>query len=107
MPILNVKLATLGLFGKGDRGEGILASELRLYTINRGRMDDFVKVWREGVVPLRRQAGFAIEGAWVIEATNQFAWVVSLPDSEDWQATLEAYSQSPPAGVSVPTRSAS
>lgn len=72
-----------------------MARELRLYTINRGQMDDFVRVWREGVVPLRRRAGFTIEGAWIVEATNQFAWVVSLPDSSDWEATVEAYSQSP------------
>ena len=72
-----------------------MARELRLYTINRGQMDEFVRVWREGVLPLRRRAGFTVEGAWIVEATNQFAWVVSLPDESDWEATVEAYSQSP------------
>ena len=72
-----------------------MASELRLYTINRGQMEEFVKVWREGVVPLRQEAGFRVEGAWIVEATNQFAWVVSLPDEEDWEARLGHYYSSP------------
>ena len=71
-----------------------MTTELRIYTINRGQMEDFVRVWKEGVVPLRRKAGFTIDGAWVIEATNQFAWIVSLPDGEDWEAKVAAYSQS-------------
>lgn len=34
--------------------------ELRIYTINRGRLDDFVAAWREGVYPLRLEHGFKI-----------------------------------------------
>jgi len=30
-----------------------MTTQLRMYTINRGKMDDFVRAWKAGVYPLR------------------------------------------------------
>ncbi len=54
--------------------------QLRRYTINKGRLDDFVDAWRRGVYPLRLKFGFTIDGAWVIQERNEFVWIMSLPE---------------------------
>jgi len=36
--------------------------QLRLYTIDKGRLDDFAKAWRAGVYPLRLKMGNGLPG---------------------------------------------
>lgn len=69
-------------------------TQLRMYTINRGKMDDFVRAWKGGVYPLRTKQGFRIEGAWVLKERNQFVWLLSY-DGTDWDAKDAAYYASP------------
>lgn len=47
-----------------------MLTQLRIYTINRGRMEDCVRAWRDGIYPLRLRYGFRISGAWVSAAAN-------------------------------------
>lgn len=68
-----------------------MAAQLRIYTINRGKLHQFAEEWRENVLPLRVEHGFHIEAAWTVEATNQFVWVISYEGSESWEAKEEAY----------------
>jgi hypothetical protein len=65
--------------------------QLRIYTINRGRLDDFADAWLEGVYPLRLRHGFKIPAAWLIRETNQFVWVLGYDGPEDWDAAQAAY----------------
>jgi len=65
--------------------------QLRVYTINKGRLDDFIKGWREHVYPLRQQQGYKIPFAYAIRATNQFVWLVSYDGPETWEAKEKAY----------------
>jgi NIPSNAP protein len=51
-------------------------SQLRMYQIAPGKMAEFVREWRSGVVPLRKQFGFHLEGAWVVEGADTFVWIV-------------------------------
>ena len=69
--------------------------QLRIYTINRGKMEAFTEGWLKGVYPLRLKHGFTIPGAWVMEKTNQFVWLVGCADQEDWEAKERAYYASP------------
>jgi NIPSNAP protein len=71
-----------------------MATQLRMYTINRGKMDEFVRAWKAGVSPLRQRLGFRIDGAWVIPERNQFVWLLSY-DGIDWDARDAAYYASP------------
>ncbi len=72
-----------------------MVAQLRVYTVNRGKMQDFVRAWRDGVYPLRLKHGFRITGAWVIEETNQFVWLMSYAGPEAWDDKERAYYESP------------
>ncbi len=71
-----------------------MISQLRIYTINRGKLDDFIQAWRIGVAPLRRKLGFRIDGAWVLRERNEFVWILSAEGS-DFEAKDKAYYASP------------
>ncbi len=65
--------------------------QLRIYTINRGKMDDFVWVWRQGVLPIRQKIGFQVLGAWVVRETNQFMWLLGYDGPENWEVKDREY----------------
>jgi len=66
-------------------------TEIRIYTINKGQMDAFVKAWQKGVYPLRTKFGFKIENAWIIKEKNKFIWVISYDGPEGFVAKDSAY----------------
>jgi hypothetical protein len=70
-------------------------SQLRMYTIKEGKLDEFIKAWSEGIYPLRLQHGFKVDGAWVIREENKFVWIVSYDGPGDWDAKVKAYHESP------------
>ncbi len=72
-----------------------MKNQLRIYTINRGQMDAFVKAWQEGVVPLRLKLGFQVSTAWINRETNQFMWVVSYNGPKTWEEVEQAYYNAP------------
>lgn len=78
-----------------------MTTELRIFTINKGRLDDFVRAWAAGVYPLRLKKGYRIEGAWVIRERNEFIWLLSH-DGDDWGAQEKAYYASRERGVINP-----
>jgi hypothetical protein len=83
----------------GDQPPGLALSaltgdghwELRIYTINRGRLDDFVAAWREGVYPLRLEHGFQIPAAWISRENNQFIWILGYDGPESWEDKQSTY----------------
>ena len=60
-----------------------MTSQLRIYTINRGMMDEWVKLFTETIVPIQEKHGIKIEGMWVSEDSTQFIWIRSFTNSED------------------------
>ncbi|MEO8610146.1 MAG: NIPSNAP family protein [Chloroflexota bacterium] len=70
-------------------------TQLRIYTINRGEMDEFVKGWREKIIPIRLKHGYAVEGGWVMEGENRFVWMVSYEGDESWEDVEKAYYNDP------------
>lgn len=67
-----------------------MTTQLRIFTINRGKMEEFVRAWKAGVYPLRLKHGYRIDGAWVAKERNEFIWLLSH-DGEDWKALEGAY----------------
>ena len=63
--------------------------QLREYRIEEGRLDDFVREWRELVLPLRLSLGFSVFGPWVEQEGSRFVWVVGYDG--DIRAADEAY----------------
>jgi len=68
--------------------------ELRIYTINRGQLDDFVAAWLAGPYPIRTEQGFEIPAAWVSRENNQFIWIVGYDGPESWEEKQAAYYES-------------
>ena len=66
-----------------------MISQLRIYTINKGMMDSWLKVFEERIRPLHEQKGIPIGPTWVNAARTEFIWVRSF-DSEDVIAQKEA-----------------
>ncbi len=80
-----------------------MASEIRIYTINRGQLGEFVRAWQQGIYPLRVRHGFTIEGAWILEKTNQFVWILShAGDEEAFFVNEAAYYESTERGALDP-----
>jgi hypothetical protein len=69
--------------------------QLRIYTLNRGALEQFVTEWRTSIVPVRQQAGFEVLGGWSVPATNQFVWLLSYTGPGDWDSADRAYFDSP------------
>ena len=65
--------------------------QLRRFRIAPGKLDEFVRAWKAGVVPLRERFGFRFHGAWSIEESNEFVWVISHDGSEGFAAADAAY----------------
>jgi hypothetical protein len=66
-----------------------MRSQLRIYAIKDGLLDEFVDFWRAEIVPLRLRFGFRVAGAWADPETRTFAWVLEHPDFE--QAAADYY----------------
>ena len=70
-------------------------SQLRMYTVNRGMMDQWVKLFSASLVPLQENLGMKIDAMWVNEDKNQFIWIRSFADAEDLKAKEAAFGASP------------
>ena len=71
-----------------------MTSQLRMYTINRGMMAEWVKLFTETIVPLQEKHGIKIEGMWVSEDSTQFIWIRSFTNLDDMNAKTAAFSGS-------------
>ena len=65
--------------------------QLRDYQIAPGRMDDWIRAWRHGVVPLRRSAGFHVLGAWVGSGHDRFMWLLGYDGADGFSAADARY----------------
>ena len=68
-----------------------MISQLRMYTINRGMMDQWVKHFTEVLVPMQEKYGIKIDGMWVSDDKAQFIWIRSFADAEDVKAKEAAF----------------
>ena len=71
-----------------------MISQLRIYTVNRGMMDQWVKLFTETLVPMQEKLGIKIGGMWANEDKNQFIWTRSFADAEDLKAKEAAFYES-------------
>jgi heme-degrading monooxygenase HmoA len=72
-----------------------MIAEVRIYTANKGKLDEFVKVWTEKLQPIHEQYGLKILGAWVNRPENEFVWIRAFESEADRDAKVEAYFASP------------
>lgn len=72
----------------------------RKYRLKPGAFDEFVAVWTEQVVPMRRQFGFEVVGAWTSREASTFVWIVE--HDGDFAAAEAAYYASPERAMITP-----
>jgi hypothetical protein len=63
-----------------------MISQIRIYTINKGEMDNFLKHFKEDIVGLHQKIGVPIEGTWINRPQNEFIWVRSYKDKSEMEA---------------------
>ncbi|SDO99156.1 NIPSNAP protein [Klenkia soli] len=77
--------------------------QLRRYTVEPGRMAEFV-AWFPRIVPVREQFGFRVLEAWVDEANHAFVWSVELDGDEARFTEVETtYNASPERAAAFET----
>ncbi len=69
--------------------------QLRTYWIEPGKLDEFVKGWKELVFPLRRKMGFTVAGAWTVPEEDRFVWIVGYDGPEGFKTRNDEYYASP------------
>jgi quinol monooxygenase YgiN len=68
-----------------------MPTEVRIYTMKPGKLDDFVELFTKNIMPTSATFGVRVHAAWRNDEANEFVWVRSYDDQE----TLERYSNSP------------
>ncbi|MFN2489367.1 MAG: NIPSNAP family protein [Actinomycetota bacterium] len=53
-----------------------MTHQIRSYRIKDGKMDEWLREWRDVVCPLRRKYGFTVVGAWADREEHRFLWIV-------------------------------
>lgn len=71
-----------------------MISQLRVYTVRAGRMEEWIAYWKATMVPLLSEAGIRVEGAWTNEERTQFYWIRSFPDDVDFWEAERAFNRS-------------
>ena len=72
-----------------------MITQVRIYTINRGMLDSWIKLFNEKIVPTSASYGVHVVGAWVNRPQNEFIWVRTF----DTEETLHKYEESPERAV--------
>ena len=72
-----------------------MLAQIRLYTINKGEMDDFLKNFQQVVIPLHERVGLPILATWVNRSQNEFIWIRGFENPEDRERKLKAFRESP------------
>src|ERR1051326_8670605 len=76
----------------------LMLAQIRIYTINRGEMDAFLKHFTEQTVPLHQQVGIPIVGMYVNRPQNEFIWVRTFADEQDRDTRIKAFQDAARAG---------
>jgi quinol monooxygenase YgiN len=75
-----------------------MATEVRIYTMKPGKLDEFERIFTEHIMPTSAAFGIRIHNAWRHEEKNEFVWIRSYDD----EGTLERYSNSAERAVYMP-----
>jgi len=68
-----------------------MISQIRIYTINKGEMDAFLKHFKEEIIGVHERIGVSIVGTWVNRPQNEFIWVRSYKDKADLEEKGKAF----------------
>ena len=52
-----------------------MQAQIRIYTINKGELDNFVKHFKEETKPIHDKVGWPVVASWVNRPQNEFIWI--------------------------------
>ena len=76
-----------------------MISQIRIYTINKGEMDNFLKHFKEEIMVLHQKMGVPIVGTWVNRPQNEFIWVRTYKDKAELEAKNKEFQAAVAAAV--------
>src|SRR5690242_6504164 len=76
-------------------GQGVVKLQIREYTVKPGEMQEWLSEWRSKILPLRQSFGFEVLGAWTVDGTDQFIWIISYKGPKSWEKANDDYYSSP------------
>ena len=79
-----------------------MVSQLRIYTINRGMMDSWVKLFEEQIRPIHDSIGVPVVASWVNADRTEFIWVRRFNSADEIADKEAEYFASP--GTEGPRR---
>lgn len=68
-----------------------MIGQLRIYTINKGMMDSWLKLFGEELVRRVKEAGIGVHTAWVNEDRTQFIWIRTFGDRSEIEPKEAAF----------------
>jgi hypothetical protein len=68
---------------------------VRRYKLKPGTFEDFIKPFREHIVPLRQELGFSIPEAWHDPENHEFLWVIRWEGEGSFEEADAAYYDHP------------
>src|SRR6266516_3569773 len=68
-----------------------MQAQIRIYTINKGELDNFIKHFKEETKPIHDKVGWPIVASWVNRPQNEFIWIRTHGDAADLEAKTKAF----------------
>ena len=72
-----------------------MISQLRIYTIKPGMMDEWLELFNQQLVPIHRDQELRLDGVWVNTEADEFVWIRSFKDEAEMEAKMDSYTASP------------
>jgi hypothetical protein len=70
-----------------------MINQLRIYTINRGAMDEFLTQFHDQTMPLHEKVGIPVTTTLVNRSQNEFIWIRTFANAEERDAKQAAFQQ--------------
>ena len=68
-----------------------MQAQIRIYTINRGELDNWLTHFREETLPLHESVGWPVVAMWVNRPQNEVIWIRTHKDAADLEAKTKAF----------------
>lgn len=72
-----------------------MTAQLRIYTINRGMMDSWLKVFNEHIRPLHERLGIPVVSSWTNADRTEFIWIRRFKNAQEIPTREAEYFASP------------
>lgn len=69
----------------------VMIAQMRVYTINRGQVDAWLKIFHDEAMPLIRKHGMGVDGMWTDLPQERFIWFRTYEDEADMKRKDAAF----------------